>query len=97
MQYTVTLTEAQDKAFRHIAVDPQEYIENAILSRCRAAIDEIARAEIERKLVAGETISGSKEEIVLAANIKTAAQMNAEAIEAMEAEIARRALEQQGA
>jgi hypothetical protein len=34
-------------------------------------------AEIQRKLAAGETISGSKEDLVLAADIETAAEKQA--------------------
>jgi hypothetical protein len=47
--------------------------------RCRIAIEEIVNAEVQRKLAANETISGSKEDIVLAAPIKSAAERNAEA------------------
>ena len=46
--------------------------------RCRAAIEVIVNEEIQKKLNAGETISGSKEEIVIAANIKSAAETEAE-------------------
>jgi len=76
--YSVTLTAAQDKAFRHIALDPQEWINNAVLSRVSVAVDKIYRAEVDRKLAAGETISGTKEDLVLASNIKSVEQMNAE-------------------
>jgi hypothetical protein len=76
--YSVTLTAAQDKAFRHVALDPQEWITNITINRVTAAIDQIARDEIDRKLNAGESISGSKEDLVLAANIKSVEQMNAE-------------------
>ena len=43
------------------------------------SIDEIVNAELQRKLANNETISGSKEDIVMAANIKLAAERNAEA------------------
>jgi len=71
-QYTVTLTDAQDKALRWVAVDPQDWIENFVFARCESAIDEIVNNEIKRKLEAGETISGSKEDIVMASNIVSA-------------------------
>ena len=41
------------------------------------AIEEIVNSEVQRKLAAGETISGTKEEIVLAANIETAIERDA--------------------
>lgn len=77
--YTITLNEAEDKALSVIALSQQEWIENAVKSRCKSAIDEIASAEIERKLEAGEPINGSKEDIVMAADVKTAAVRQQEA------------------
>lgn len=76
--YTIQLTDAQDKALSHVAVDPQEWIENFVEVRCNIAIDEIINSEVQRKLAAGEPISGSKEDIVLAAPIKTAAEIQQE-------------------
>jgi hypothetical protein len=76
--YTITLSDAQDKALSVVTLDQQEWIENAVFERCRIAIDEIVNAEVQRKIAAGETISGSKEEIVLATNVKTAAQIQAD-------------------
>jgi len=76
--YTITLTDAQDKALSVATLDQQEWIENAVFERCRIAIEDIVNAEVQRKLAAGETISGTKEEIVLAANVKTAAQVQAD-------------------
>lgn len=78
--YTVTLSDAEDKALRYVAADPQDWIDNAVHERCRLAIEQIVAEEIQRKLAAGETISGTKEEIVMAASIKSAAERNAEMI-----------------
>jgi len=33
--YTVTLTDAEDKALRYVAFDPQDWIDNAVHNRCR--------------------------------------------------------------
>lgn len=71
--YTITLSDAEDKALGVVAVSQQEWIENAVKERCRVAIEEISNAEIQKKLSAGETISGSREDIVNAANIESAA------------------------
>lgn len=76
--YTINLTEAESKALAFVALDPQEWIENAAKVRATNAIEEIANSEIQRKLQAGETISGSKEQIVLDADIKSAAEREAE-------------------
>jgi hypothetical protein len=75
--YTITLTDAEDKALHIVALSAQDWIDNAVHERCRIAIEEIVNAEIQRKLAANETISGSKEDIVLAANIESAAEYNA--------------------
>ena len=76
--YTITLSAAQDKALSVVAIDQQDWIENAIFERCRIAIENIVASEVQRKLAANETISGTKEDIVNAAPIKTAAELQAE-------------------
>jgi hypothetical protein len=72
MNYTITLTEAQQKALEYVAYDPKEWIENAVYNRCRIAIDEIVTLEVERITSQGGELSGTKEDIVLAAPIKSA-------------------------
>jgi hypothetical protein len=75
-EYTITLSDAEDKALAYVAVSQQEWIDNAIHERCRVAIEEIVAAEVQRKLGLGETISGTKDDIVLAAPILSAAERN---------------------
>ena len=79
VQYTITLSAAEDKALGYVAASQQDWIDNVVHERCRIAIEEIIAAEVQRKLAANETISGSKEDIVLAAPIKSVAERNAEA------------------
>jgi hypothetical protein len=76
--YTVTLTEVEDKALRVVALDPQDWIDNAVHERCRIAIDAISQAEVQRKFAIGEPISGTKEDMVLAPSVKTLAQVVAD-------------------
>lgn len=76
--YTITLTDAQDKALHYVAVDGDDWIQNAVKERCRIAIEEIVAAEVQRKLAAGEPITGTKDDIVLSAPIKSAAERQAE-------------------
>lgn len=83
--YTITLTDAQQKAFAFAAVDPQDWVENVVFERCRIAMEEIIAAEVQRKLAAGETISGSKDDIVMSAVIETAAERHARYLAEMEA------------
>jgi len=75
--YTITLTNAEDKALKTIALSAQDWIDNAVHERCRIAIDEIVNAEVQRKLAANEPITGSKEDIVMAANIESAVERQA--------------------
>ncbi len=75
--YTVTLTDAEDKALHVVAVSAQEWIDNAVHARCQVAINEIISAEVKRKLDAGEPITQTKDEIVLAAQTESAADRNA--------------------
>jgi hypothetical protein len=75
--YTITLSTAEDKALHAIALSAQDWIDNAVHERCRIAIEEIVNAEVQRKLAAGQPIAGSKDDIVLAANIESAAERQA--------------------
>ena len=82
--YTITLSDAEDKALSVVAYSQNEWIQNAVKERCRLAIEEIVAAEVQRKLAAGESITGSKDDIVMAANVESAAERQAR----MEAEMA---------
>lgn len=72
--YTITLSDAEDKALGVVTFSQQEWINNAVHERCRLAIEDIVNSEVQRKLAAGESITGSKEDIVMAANVESAAQ-----------------------
>lgn len=74
--YTVTLTDAEDKALHYVAANAQEWIDNAVHERCRLAIEQIVQEEVQKKLAAGQPITGSKDDIVLNANIELAAERN---------------------
>ena len=82
--YTITLSDAEDKALGVVALSQNDWIQNAVKERCRIAMEEIVAAEVQRKLAAGESITGSKDDIVMAANVESAAQRQAR----MEAEAA---------
>jgi hypothetical protein len=90
--YTITLTPAEDKALHVVAMSAQDWIDNAVHERCRIAMEEIVAAEVQRKLAAGESITGSKDDIVVAANVESAAERQAR----MEAEQAARMAEAGG-
>jgi hypothetical protein len=76
-EYIITLTDAEDKALSVVALDQNAWIQNAVHERCRIAIEEIVASEVQRLLSEGKPITGSKDDIVLAANIETAAEQQA--------------------
>jgi len=83
MDYTVTLTEAEDLALQYAAADPQDWIDNAAHNRARIAIDEICDLYVKHKLDNNQPITATnKPDMVLAAYteglVKTAAERNEE-------------------
>ena len=64
MNYTITLTPAENSALGYAALSQQEWIDNAIHERCRIAIDEISKVCVEQCLETGIQIPGSKEAMV---------------------------------
>jgi hypothetical protein len=67
MEYTITLTETEKLAMEYIAYEPQDWIENVVKERARLAIEDIVKLAVEKFLEAGQSIPGSREEIVAAA------------------------------
>ena len=80
MEIKITLTSAQEKALAYVAVSPQEWAENLVHNRCRIAIDEIYDMEVARMTADPDitSIPADKDTVVLAADIKSAAERNAE-------------------
>ena len=78
---TIELTATQEKALAYVAASPQEWAENAVHNRCRIAIDEIYDAEVARMTADPDitSIPADKDTVVLAADIKSAVERNAEA------------------
>jgi hypothetical protein len=76
--YTITLSDAEDKALHVVAMSAQDWIDNAVHERCRIAMEEIVSAEVQRLLGEGKSITGSKDDIVIAAPIQSAAERSAE-------------------
>ncbi len=89
--YTITLTDAENKALSAIAVAQQDWIDNAVHDRCRVAIEEIVALTVQKCLETNTAIPGSKDAMVDLAFeqgwVKTAAQRNAEAEAALQAQL----------
>lgn len=65
--YTINLTETEELAMKYIALDVNDWIQNAVHERARIAIEEIVQFAVQKFLETGQSIPGSKEEIVAAA------------------------------
>ncbi len=74
--YTIEYTETENKAMEYAAASVDDWIQNAAHERCRIAMEEIIAAEVQRLLGEGKPITGSKDDIVMAADIETAAERN---------------------
>ena len=83
MNYTVTLTNTENQALSFVTLSQQDWIDNVVKNRARIAIEEIVKIAVEKYIETGESMPGSRDEIVAAAFergwIKTAAVRNAEA------------------
>lgn len=94
MEYKVTLTAAEDAALSAVALNQQDWIDNAAKERARLALDEIVALVVQKCLESNVAIPGSKDEMVTLAFaqgwVKSAAQRQAE----FEAEMAAKAAAQ---
>lgn len=66
-KYVINYTETEDKAMQYAAASVDDWIQNAVHERARIAIDEIVQIAVQKFLDNGQTIPGSREEIVAAA------------------------------
>ena len=78
--YTITLTDAETKAMEHVAFSVQDWADNALKNRARQAIDEIYNSEVTRMTADPSitSIPADKDQVVLNADIKSAAERQAE-------------------
>ena len=82
IEYIIKLTSAENKALAHVALSQQEWIDNAIHTRCRIAMEDIVKICVEKCLESNIQIPGSKDQIVELAFeqgwVKTLEQLQAE-------------------
>jgi len=67
IEYTLTLTKAENLALGFVAFSQKEWIDNAIHERCRVAIDEILAIALEKSIETNTPLPTSKDEIVMLA------------------------------
>jgi hypothetical protein len=82
VQYTVTLTQAENMALSHVTLSQQDWIDNAVHERCKNAIDEIVKICVDKCLENNIQIPGSKDDMVLLSFqhgwVKTGEEINQE-------------------
>lgn len=97
MNYTITLTAAEDAALSYAALSQDDWIQNAVHERCRIAIEEIVGITVQKCLDSNVQLPGTKDAIVALAFergwVKSAAQRQSE----YEAQKAAQVAAQQGA
>lgn len=64
MNHTITLSAAEEKAMTYIAMDTQDWIENAVKNRASIAIEEIVQITVQKCLETNTQIPGSKDAMV---------------------------------
>lgn len=77
MDIVVSISSAQKKSLETEIEDVQAWFQNWVLFRANEIMDKLLHAEMMRKLANGEIISGTKEDIILATPILSAAEKNA--------------------
>jgi hypothetical protein len=82
-EYTITLTDVEQRALEYVAYDANDWIQNAVHERCRLAIEEMVGLEINNRLNAGLAVSGTKEEIVMSSTLPTAKQRHEDTMSKM--------------
>lgn len=80
MEIVVMLTDAEAKALAWAIPDPEEWVVYAAKERCRVAMEEIFQLEVQRMVADPDTkeIPADREAVVLAAQVKSAAERQAE-------------------
>ena len=74
--FTVTITDAEEKAFFWDIVDPDAWVDNVVKEKCRKAGDRLYDQEIKR-MTADESVTSipaNKDTVINNANVQTAAQ-----------------------
>jgi hypothetical protein len=62
--YTITLSSAEDKALAYVAASQQEWMDNAVHTRCRIAIEELVKICVEKCLETNTQVPNSKDAMV---------------------------------
>ncbi len=80
--FTVTITDAEEKAFAWDTVDPDAWVDNVVKNKCRQAKDRLYEQEVKRMTddESVTSIPADKDTVISNANVKTAKQRQDEAV-----------------
>ena len=78
--FTVTITDAEEKAFYWDIVDPEAWVDNVVHEKCRKAKDRLYDIEVQRMTNddSVSTIPADKDTVVNDASVQTAKQRSEE-------------------
>ena len=74
--FTVTITDAEEKAFYWDIVDPEDWVNKVVKEKCRKAGDRLYNEEVTR-MTADDSITSmpaDKDTVINDANVQTAAE-----------------------
>jgi len=74
--FTITITDAEEKAFAWAVVDPDDWVDNVVHEKCRKAKDRLYDQEVQRMTddESVTSIPADKDTVINNANVKTAKQ-----------------------
>ena len=74
--FTVTITDAEEKAFAWDTVDPDAWVDNVVKNKCRKAKDRLYEQEVQRMTddESVTSIPANKDTVINNADVKTAKQ-----------------------
>jgi hypothetical protein len=74
--FTVTITDAEEKAFYWEVVDPEEWVDEVVKNKCRKVMNRLYDQEVKRMTDddSVSSIPADKDTVINNANVKTAKQ-----------------------
>ena len=77
-EYKIELTDAEVRGMEHIAVDPQEWVENAMKDRARIAMEQLYNEEVEILNADPDVkkIPADRDEVIMNSKIPNAKERN---------------------
>lgn len=82
-EYTIILSDIEKKALEYVAVDVNQWIQNAVHERCRLAGEELIADTIKYNLANNILISGTPDEIIMSSTLPNAQARHEEAMSRM--------------